>query len=357
MQAPNPSPPTSVNIRRATTRDAASIARVDVAAWLATFRGIVADSVLDGLNLLQSTGVWLSRLAPEPTVFVAVLDGTLEGFCWVRQSDDPGARSTTGEVHALYVHPDAQRRGIGSQLLEVGLDQLRQSGSREATLWAAKENSTAIQFYEAHWLRADGASKNVTMGDGSIAHLRYRRPLAWMDLLRLPQPDDAEELFPYVFQTRVTDTIVWDGPESKAEFLTNWHQTVAAARAKRRHFFVICDPNARQPIGCCDVRPDGTGGGTLGLWVAESFQGSGIGTQVIQQLVTYSFHELGLSELEAMVFTGNEASRRIFEKNGFTLKQTVPDAVLKRGRRVDEWTFSLANPNLEARVLGRVGRD
>ena len=56
-------------------------------------------------------------------------------------------------------------------------------------------------------------------------------------------------------------------------------------------------------------------------------------------LARYAFDELGLAKLEATVFVGNVASRRIFEKNGFLLEGTIRRAVRKRGRFVDEWLF------------------
>ena len=51
--------------------------------------------------------------------------------------------------------------------------------------------------------------------------------------------------------------------------------------------------------------------------------------------------QLRLEKLEATVFVGNVASRRVFEKNGFLLEGTIRRAVKKRGRLVDEWLFGL----------------
>ena len=48
-----------------------------------------------------------------------------------------------------------------------------------------------------------------------------------------------------------------------------------------------------------------------------------------------------LKKLEATVFVGNHASRRAFEKNGFTLEGTIRRAVRKRGVLVDEWLFGI----------------
>jgi RimJ/RimL family protein N-acetyltransferase len=48
-----------------------------------------------------------------------------------------------------------------------------------------------------------------------------------------------------------------------------------------------------------------------------------------------------LQKIEATVFAGNMASRRIFEKNGFSLEGTIRKAALKRGQLIDEWLLGI----------------
>src|SRR5262245_20969017 len=49
------------------------------------------------------------------------------GFCGI---------SRAGEVHSLYVHPAAARRGLGLQLLRWALEQARERGVRSFAAWA-----------------------------------------------------------------------------------------------------------------------------------------------------------------------------------------------------------------------------
>jgi len=165
-----------------------------------------------------------------------------------------------------------------------------------------------------------------------------------LDVLRPPQLGDAEPLFPLVYASAVTRTIVWDGPANEREYRDNWTRTVADTQAGRRHFFTIVDPVSSKAIGTCDVRPDdGRFRASLGLWIGLPFHGRGIGTRVIGDLVRYGFEVLGLCKLDAMVFCGNLASRRALEKNGFALEGTIRCALLKRGAAVDEWHLGLVN--------------
>jgi hypothetical protein len=53
------------------------------------------------------------------------------------------------------------------------------------------------------------------------------------------------------------------------------------------------------------------------------------------------FWRLTLEKIEATVFVGHWASRRIFEKNHFILEGTIRKAVQKRGEARDEWLFGI----------------
>jgi RimJ/RimL family protein N-acetyltransferase len=78
----------------------------------------------------------------------------------------------------------------------------------------------------------------------------------------------------------------------------------------------------------------------VGLWIGPDHQGKGFGTEVVAGLIEIGFG-LGYRRLEAGIFVGNVASRRIFEKSGFQLAHTVVDAVQKQGRSVDEWILTI----------------
>ena len=155
--------------------------------------------------------------------------------------------------------------------------------------------------------------------------------------LRRAVETDADRLFPLVNGTAVLDTILWDGPASREAFVARWMEHIENGRTGADHFFVIASAT-HGPIGCCDVRPDEQRfRGDVGLWIGIPFQGMGHGTRAVGLLARYAFDELGLTKVEAHVFVGNLASRRIFEKNGFELEGTIRAACRKRGRPMDEW--------------------
>ena len=168
---------------------------------------------------------------------------------------------------------------------------------------------------------------------------RDRNPLIE---LRLPVEADAQDLFPLLKGTSVTDTLAWDGPQSLREYQHALRTRGAQVAAGLTHFFTILECGSGRAIGSCDVRPDEDGSRAMvGLWIGEPYQGRGLGTAVIAELISYAFGTLGVARLEADVFVGNLRSRKAFERNGFVLLRTIPAAVIKRGKPLDEWRLVL----------------
>lgn len=164
-----------------------------------------------------------------------------------------------------------------------------------------------------------------------------------MSILRPLQAADAESLFPLIYQSEVTDTLLWDGPNSLETFRAEIAERAASTARGEKHYFAILSPKGT-PIGAASLRPDEVNfRADIGLWIGTPHQRKGYGTSVIGELLAYGFDVLQLSKIEATVFTGNWPSRRIFEGNGFLLEGTIRKAVLKRSQPQDEWLFGLTS--------------
>ncbi|MFQ5740083.1 MAG: GNAT family N-acetyltransferase [Acidobacteriota bacterium] len=122
-------------IRRAQVKDAEAIAGVHIDSWRAAYRGQMPDQVLDALDVTQRAQQWEEWLEqPQLSVFVATVDGTVEGFCCLCPTRDEDARDTVGEIPALYVLPSHWRRGIGRLLCERTLAEARKREFEEVSL-------------------------------------------------------------------------------------------------------------------------------------------------------------------------------------------------------------------------------
>lgn len=78
--------------------------------------------------LPRTAEAWMARQAIYPTL-VAECDGHCIGFC---ERD-----SASGHLETLYVWPSVARQGIGSRLLALSLEALREAGRKTATIEAS----------------------------------------------------------------------------------------------------------------------------------------------------------------------------------------------------------------------------
>jgi ribosomal protein S18 acetylase RimI-like enzyme len=114
--------------------------------WLASYVHLlgvdVIDLVFDGMQPL--TGSWLTRRTKLLGRSYAEVDGVTVGFVEVGELTRP----RSGEVVALYVLPEFQRRGLGRQLWDEGCRLLAASGHQTVEVWAVSD-ADALEFYKA----------------------------------------------------------------------------------------------------------------------------------------------------------------------------------------------------------------
>jgi ribosomal protein S18 acetylase RimI-like enzyme len=169
-----------MSLRRAEPSDARCIAEVQVSAWRAAYRGILPDSLLNGLSVADREKRWRERLTSDWGQFlVSEHNSAVVGFVGFGATRDEDANQLgVGEVYVLYVRPNRWRRGHGRSLLTESMASLREQGFREVLVWVLRDNQRAIDFYVAQGFAADGASKTKVRMDGTEIHLaRYRRPI------------------------------------------------------------------------------------------------------------------------------------------------------------------------------------
>ncbi len=139
-------------IRPAQVSDAAALGAVHLQTWLTSYRGIVPDSFLERLSPERSTARWQETLRQSsaeelPFTWVAANEADqVIGFahCGAARSQLP---PYTGEIYALYLLADHQRRGIGRALFEKAAQSLLQAGFENLFLWVLRDNPSRA-FYE-----------------------------------------------------------------------------------------------------------------------------------------------------------------------------------------------------------------
>lgn len=130
-------------LRRATVDDVCSVAR------LHRLTVQVSLPFLPDLHTPEEDLIFFStRLFPENTVWVAEVDDAVQGY----------AAFDADWLNHLFVHPQAQGRGVGNALLGRVVED-----RRPRQLWTFQKNVRARRFYEARgWMLV-----KLTNGEGN----------------------------------------------------------------------------------------------------------------------------------------------------------------------------------------------
>lgn len=169
-----------VTIRPAVPEDAEAIARVHVASWQTTYRGIIPDDVLAGLSVERRAEMW-ARAAGlsgrDGRSLTVAHDGhIIVGFAagGPVQHPDP---VYTGELYAIYLLASHQRLGVGRRLVAAVAEALAAGHHRTMLLWVLSANARARRFYESLGGRAV-REQLTTIGGSDYPETGY----GWDDL-------------------------------------------------------------------------------------------------------------------------------------------------------------------------------
>jgi RimJ/RimL family protein N-acetyltransferase len=110
----------------------------------------------------------------------------------------------------------------------------------------------------------------------------------------------------------------------------------------RGTWFAIADPQNRY-VGSASLRLDSPEGAEaeIAYLVAPWARGQGYASAATRTLCAWGFDALGLERIVWKAYLGNDASRRVAEKAGFTIEGVGRGACIQRGQRLDAWLGSL----------------
>lgn len=147
------SAPDAIAIRPAGPEDAEAIAALHAASWRSAYRGILADSYLEGPMEAERLAVWRGRFAgpvdPDQVVTLAVAEGGGDplAFACILYGQDPVWGSLIDNLH---VRPDLKRLRLGRRVLASAV-RLVPHRHRDTPLHLTvfEDNSRAVAAYES----------------------------------------------------------------------------------------------------------------------------------------------------------------------------------------------------------------
>ncbi len=168
----------SVIVRHATPADAQAIAEIHVRTWQWAYHNLVPDDYLANLSATLERRIevrrnQLAHMPPQNRCWVIEQAEYLAGFAMTGPNRDPDLSPMIAEVFAIYLSPDTIGKGIGRILFEHAVEDLRQRGYEQATLWVLASNARARKFYEIAGWSLDGGSKSEELSGAVLHEVRY----------------------------------------------------------------------------------------------------------------------------------------------------------------------------------------
>ncbi len=160
-------------IRAAAKTDAGAIAHVHVESWQTTYAGIVPAAYLAGLDEALRARLWGEWLSVGSLVFVAEWDGRVVGFAHGGANRE-AVTECDGELYSIYLLKEAQKRGIGAELLRAIAAAMLERNFKSMAVWVLEQNRSR-SFYEKTGAQL-ATSKVIDIGGTKLMEVAYAWP-------------------------------------------------------------------------------------------------------------------------------------------------------------------------------------
>ena len=146
------------------------------------------------------------------------------------------------------------------------------------------------------------------------------------------EESDAEILFEEASNPEVGPPAGWQPHKNVEESLEIIRNVLNGPEA-----YAICLKEDGRPIGTIELRlkdntdmTDKDDECELGYWLAREFWGQGIMPEAAKEMLRHAFEDLGMTKVWCGYYDGNNKSKRVQEKCGFTYQWTTEGLEVKQ---------------------------
>jgi ribosomal protein S18 acetylase RimI-like enzyme len=175
----------SVLVLPAGPADAEALARVHVASWRETYRGLLPDAYLARMSEAEFTRRFrraLTQPGPNDVTLAAAAPDGLVGYA--QGGPSRAGVADEAEIATLYVLRRAQGLRIGRRLLTAAARALAAQGAKSLVISVLRDNLPARGFYE----HLGGTAEAPTLERGPGGALLHEVAYRWPDIGRLFAP-------------------------------------------------------------------------------------------------------------------------------------------------------------------------
>ena len=128
-------------IRLATVEDAYVIKDVHISAYKTSYRGFLPDDVLDAMHIDDEIINKTKKCLEETECHVVEESGKIIAFAYISYPE-----TDVFEINAIYVHPNHQKVGAGSLLIDKICKDKKNKNFKNCVVWTMK-NGPSLPFY------------------------------------------------------------------------------------------------------------------------------------------------------------------------------------------------------------------
>ncbi|SES68892.1 L-amino acid N-acyltransferase YncA [Oceanobacillus limi] len=162
-------------VRSANFEDAEYIANVHVSSWKSTYKELLDEKDLSNITYENRKTLWETILKIQKEnqctfVMEKKDDGKIVGFV----SGGPERTKNfhyDGEIYSIYLTDEYQKMGLGTQLLQTFVKEMKEIGYQSILVWVLTQNPSS-RFYERFEAQPVGTEK-VTIGKGTYQETAY----------------------------------------------------------------------------------------------------------------------------------------------------------------------------------------
>lgn len=138
---------TSIDVRRAEPRDAEAITAVHDASWRFAYEGVIPTRELNRMIARRGARWWDRAIRRGTAILVIEVAGKVAGYATFgpNRARDLAQK---GEVYEIYLMPEYQGIGLGTQLFLSARRELARYGYDTTVVWALADNENACRFYK-----------------------------------------------------------------------------------------------------------------------------------------------------------------------------------------------------------------
>ena len=130
-------------IREMKREDMKQVQDVAQKSWHSTYEGIIPRKIQENFLKVAYSDEMMEKRLNESLIFVAVMNNKVVGFSNFTTVNNAGQ----AELSAIYLYPNHQGKGIGTALLQQGIETLK--NVKTIYIDVEKENNSGTIFYKA----------------------------------------------------------------------------------------------------------------------------------------------------------------------------------------------------------------